>query len=173
MISPDNLDRNFTIAELNQLSQADFVAVLGEVFEATPAIADQAWHRRPFIDRADLHQRMVEVVQTLDQAQQMALIRAHPDLGSKAKMAEASVQEQAGVGLDRLSPADYDRFQSLNAQYKQQFEFPFIIAVKHQTQASILEAFERRLQNTLAQEQAQALAEICQIARFRLEALVS
>ena len=167
-----DLNRTYSIVELNQLSQDGFTAVLGPIFEATPTIAHQAWQSRPFADVTDLHQRMVAVVRSMDRAQQVALIRAHPDLGSKAKMAEASVQEQAGVGLDRLSPDEYDRFQSLNVQYKQQFEFPFIIAVKNQTKTSILEAFDRRLQNSPAQELEQALAEICRIARFRLEALV-
>ena len=166
-------DPTYTIAQLNQLTPDDFVAILGEVFEATPTIARQAWSDRPFADVADLHQRLVAVVQSLDRVQQIALIQAHPDLGSKAKMAEASVQEQAGIGLDRLSPAEYDRFQLLNAQYKQQFGFPFIIAVKNQTKTSILEAFDRRLKNTSEQECEQALTEIFQIARFRLEALVA
>ncbi len=44
---------------------------------------------------------MVGVVEAMSQDEQLALIRAHPDLGSKVKMAAASVQEQAGVGLDR------------------------------------------------------------------------
>jgi len=162
----------YTIAELNQASLEEFVAALGAVFEDTPAIARQAWEQRPFTDSADLHQCMVTIVQELDRQAQIALIRAHPDLGSKAKMAEASVQEQAGAGLDRLSPAEYDRFQSLNDRYKQKFAFPFIIAVKHHTKTSILEAFDQRLRNTVDQELAQALTEIFQIAQFRLLALI-
>ena len=160
----------YLIAQLNQMTQDKFVAALGAIFEHTPAIAAQAWENRPFTDAADLHQRMVTVVRGMNRAQQIALIRAHPDLGSKAKMAIASVQEQSGVGLDRLSPAEYDRFQSLNQRYKQQFEFPFIIAVKNHTKTSILEAFDRRLLNTPEQELEQALAEIFQIAQFRLAA---
>ena len=162
----------YLIAQLNQMTQDEFVAALGAIFEHTPTIAAQAWEHRPFVDAADLHQHMVTVVRGMNRAQQIALIRAHPDLGSKAKMAIASVQEQSGVGLDRLSPAEYDRFQSLNQRYKQQFEFPFIIAVKNHTKTSILEAFDRRLLNTAEQELEQALAEIFQIAQFRLAATV-
>ena len=69
----------------------------------------------------------------MNNKEQLALIKAHPDLGSKAKMAETSVQEQAGVGLDRLSEAEYQRFQSLNQAYKDKFDFPFIVAVKYHT----------------------------------------
>lgn len=162
----------YLIAQLNQMSQEAFVDALGTVFEQTPAIAYQAWCQRPFANRMELHQRMVHAVKAMSQQEQLALIQAHPDLGSKAKMAEASVQEQAGVGLDRLSPSEYERFQTLNRAYKDKFGFPFIVAVKNHTKDSILEAFERRLKNTVEAEKEQALAEIFQIAQFRLLQLI-
>lgn len=162
----------YSLAEINQLSQEAFVAVLGPVFEETPAIAHHVWHQRPFASLAELHQRMVQWVEQMSREDQLALVRAHPDLGIKAHMAEASVQEQAGVGLDRLTPEEYQRFHDLNQTYKAQFGFPFIIAVRNQTKFSILEAFERRLHNSETAELAQALSEIAQIARFRLEAKI-
>jgi 2-oxo-4-hydroxy-4-carboxy-5-ureidoimidazoline decarboxylase len=163
----------YSIAQLNQMNQADFVAALGAVFEETPAIAQEAWTQRPFTDLTDLQQAMIDVVSVMTEAEQLALIRAHPDLGSKAKMAEASVKEQTGAELDRLTSEDYDRLQTLNQAYKAKFGFPFIVAVKNHTKASILEAFDRRLQNTPAVEAKQALAEIIQIASFRLAGLIA
>lgn len=162
----------YSIAQLNQMTQDEFVAALGAVFEDTPAIAQVAWNQRPFATTADLHQAMGAIVHQMTQAEQLALIRAHPDLGSKAKMAEASVQEQSSVGLDRLTPAEYDRFHTANEAYKAKFGFPFIIAVKQHTKDSILDAFDRRLHHSPEAEIAQALTEITQIARFRLEALI-
>lgn len=162
----------YTIPQLNQMSQAELVEALGSIFEDTPTIAAQAWFDRPFLDLEDLHRKMVQVVQNLSEAEQRALICAHPDLGSKAKMAAASVQEQAGAGLDRLTPAEYDRFQDLNQRYKSRFGFPFIIAVKHHTKTSILQAFEQRLHHSLETEHQQALTEIATIAQFRLQAII-
>jgi 2-oxo-4-hydroxy-4-carboxy-5-ureidoimidazoline decarboxylase len=162
----------YSIAILNQLSQAEFVAAIGAVFEDTPAIAAQAWMQRPFADLTDLHQKLVAVLQQLNATEQLALICAHPDLGSKLKMAEASVQEQAGAGLDRLSSEEFDRFQQLNQRYKAEFGFPFIIAVRNHTKASILTAFDRRLQNSVEAERQQALTEISQIAHLRLLNLI-
>ncbi|MFN5765028.1 MAG: 2-oxo-4-hydroxy-4-carboxy-5-ureidoimidazoline decarboxylase, partial [Pseudanabaena sp.] len=104
---------------------------------------------------------------------QLKLICAHPDLGSKFKMAEASVQEQSTVGLDQLSATEYDRFQYLNQAYKDKFAFPFIIAVRNHTKDSILKAFEQRLLNNLEVEKKQAIAEIIEIARWRLILAVS
>ena len=162
----------YSIKELNQMSQADFVKHLGAVFEETPTIAQQAWQQRPFVDVDDLHQKMVTIVNAMSQTEQLALIRAHPDLGTKAKMAAASVQEQSGVGLDRLTAQDYARFQSLNQAYQTKFGFPFIVAVKNHTQSSILEAFEKRLEHSFSTEITQALTEISTIAHFRLVGLI-
>lgn len=163
---------SYAIADLNQLDQNRFVAAFGAVFEETPLIAAQAWEQRPFQDIDHLHRTMVEIVQNLSPEQQLQLICVHPDLAGKVKMAAASVQEQAGAGLDRLSPAEFDRFQALNRAYKEKFGFPFIIAVRNHTKASILEAFEQRLQNPIAAERQQALTEIAEIARFRLGDLI-
>ncbi len=164
-------NQQYAIAQLNQMSQGSFTAALGEIWEETPEIANQTWHSRPFKDIDALYQAMVAVVNNMSDAEQVALIKAHPDLGSKTKMAEASVQEQAGVGLDRLSESEYQRFQFFNQAYKDKFNFPFIIAVKDQTKDSILAAFETRLKNTLGLEKQQALSEISKIAQLRLETL--
>jgi 2-oxo-4-hydroxy-4-carboxy-5-ureidoimidazoline decarboxylase len=164
---------SYSIAQLNQMSQTEFVEVLGAVFEETPVIAQAAWHQRPFANVTELHQQMVAIVTAMSPAEQLALICAHPDLGSKAKMAEASVQEQTGVGLDRLTASEYEQFQTLNAAYKEKFGFPFIVAVKNHTKDSILEAFQHRLSHTSEAEIVQCLAEIAEIAEFRLFDLVN
>ncbi len=163
----------YTLTALNQMTEAEFTQALGGIFEQTPAIAARAWQARPFPSLDDLHASLVAVVESLSAAEQLALIRAHPDLGSKTQMAPASVQEQAGAGLDRLTPAEYEQFQTLNRAYRDRFGFPFLIAVKDRDKHSILAAFQSRLQNEPERERDRALAEIYQIARFRLAALVA
>jgi 2-oxo-4-hydroxy-4-carboxy-5-ureidoimidazoline decarboxylase len=162
----------YSLVELNQLSQEEFTQALGAIFEHTPAIARSTWDDRPFASTADLYAKMVTVVSAMTQAEKLALIQAHPDLGSKAKMAEASVSEQAGAGLDKLSVEEFDRFQFLNRSYREKFNFPFIVAVKKHTKTSILEAFKQRLDNSPETEMQQAVAEICEIARFRLDSAI-
>lgn len=158
---------------LNQMNQAEFTEALGSIFEHTPEIAAQAWLERPFDDVAKLHQVMATITENMSESDQLKLICAHPDLGSKFKMAEASVQEQSTVGLDQLSSNEYSRFQQLNDAYKQKFGFPFIIAVRNHTKDSILAAFEQRLENTITLERKQAIAEIIEIARWRLVLAIS
>ena len=86
-------------------------------------------------------------------------------------MADASVQEQRGAGLDQCSPEEFDAFQRLNAAYNARFGFPFIIAVKGLSRGDILAAFEERLENDAETEFATAIAQIHRIAGFRLAAL--
>jgi 2-oxo-4-hydroxy-4-carboxy-5-ureidoimidazoline decarboxylase len=159
---------SYEIATLNQMSQAEFTEVLGSIFEHTPEIAAEAWRSQPFADVQSLHQVMTTIVLQMSDAAQLKLICAHPDLGSKFKMAAASVQEQSTIGLDQLSATEYDRFQYLNQAYKDKFVFPFIVAVRNHTKDSILKAFEQRLQNNLEVEKKYAIAEIIEIARWRL-----
>lgn len=158
--------------ELNKIECAEFVAVLGSIFEESPAIAQQAWEKIPFATVESLYQCMVAIMNGMTVDEQVLLMRSHPDLGSKARMADASVKEQAGVGLDQLTPEEYQQFQELNHAYQERFGFPFIVAVKNHTKASILKAFQTRLGNSVEAERSQALAEIGQIARFRLDEIL-
>ena len=100
--------------------------------------------------------------------EQLALLRAHPDLGARARMSDASTGEQAGAGLDSLSRADFDRLHTLNAAYRDRFGFPFLFAVKGRSAIDILEALEARLHASVEDELAEALRQVSRIAWFRL-----
>ena len=162
-----------TLTALNQMDQERFTQVLGEIFEHTPAIAHQTWPDRPFSSVQALHQAMVTAMQALSTEEQLNLIRAHPDLGTKAKMTDSSVQEQASAGLDHLSPEEFATFATLNQAYRDQFQFPFIVAVKEHTKTSILEAFRQRLTHDFDTERRTALTEIAKITGYRLAALIT
>ncbi len=162
----------YSLEKLNAMSQTEFTQVLGDIWEDTPEIAANSWFSRPFTDFEDLYNSMVNIVEEMSEDKQLALIKAHPDLGSKAKMAEASVKEQAGVGLDSLNKEEYNFLLSLNQKYKAKFDFPFIIAVKNHTLESIFQSFSDRLKNSQSAETNTALSEIKKIARFRLDEVI-
>ncbi len=159
----------YALSALNQMNQAEFITALGAIFEDSPWVAEKAWLKQPFANTQTLYHTIVDIVKNSSSEQKLTLIRAHPDLGSKAKMAEASVKEQAGVGLDCLTSSEYEQFNRLNENYKAKFGFPFIIAVKNHTKASILTSFEQRLNHSLETEKTTALEEIYKIAQFRLD----
>jgi len=121
----------------------------------------------------DRHADLLAVMYAATPDEQLALIRAHPELAGKAAidrtLTEASAAEQASAGLDRLTPQEYDRFHALNAAYRERFGFPFIICVRLTDKAGILAAMERRLGHTREEEIATALGQIGEIVRLRLQ----
>ena len=164
-----------SLEALNRFGRDEFRRLLGEVFEHSPWVAERAFDTRPFASVEALHAAMVAAVRRASREEQLALIRAHPDLAGKAARASAmsatSVAEQSSAGLDRLTDEEYARFERLNDAYREKFGFPFIIAVRRHDKRAILAAFEARLRNGLDDEVRAALAQIAEIARLRLDAL--
>lgn len=166
----------FRLETLNAMDEAAFVAALGEIFEHGAWVARAVAAARPFPGVTELHDAMMRAVRAASAAEQLALIAGHPELGGKVARAgdltEASRHEQGSLGLDRLSDAEYTRFEELNAAYKARFGFPFIICVRRHTRDSILANFARRLANNREHEIETALVEIGYITRLRLVAAV-
>jgi 2-oxo-4-hydroxy-4-carboxy-5-ureidoimidazoline decarboxylase len=158
-----------TLTDLNAGSKDTFVAALGGVFEQSPWVAEQAWAQRPFASLDALHAAMTHVVGSATEAEQLALLCAHPDLGTRARVSDASTGEQRGAGLDRLTPDEFARLQRLNAEYRGRFGFPFLFAVKGSTTHDVLSALAARATRTRDEEFAEALQQVYKIARFRLE----
>ncbi|MDJ0940164.1 MAG: 2-oxo-4-hydroxy-4-carboxy-5-ureidoimidazoline decarboxylase [Woeseiaceae bacterium] len=158
------------------MNDSDFIERYGGIYEHSPWVAERA--RRWLEDDASLESIatcMADCVDNASPEQQLALIRAHPDLAGRAQIAgeltPASTSEQASAGLDRCSEAEYTRFQDLNERYTTKFGFPFVMAVRDRSRVEILDAFEQRLDNDYETEFETALVEIHRIARLRLEML--
>jgi 2-oxo-4-hydroxy-4-carboxy-5-ureidoimidazoline decarboxylase len=161
-----------TIAELSARDRDAFVEALGWVFEDSPWVAERAWARRPFASLDELYTVMVDIVQKAPPPEQLALLRAHPDLGTRARISEASTGEQHGAGLDRLTAGEYERLQRLNDQYRRNFGFPFLFAVKGRTKEDVLTSLEARVGRSRDEEFEEALRQVYTIARVRLEEVV-
>src|SRR5256885_11399833 len=98
-------------AELNSLEEDEFVAHLGAVFEHSPWVAERAWLRRPFQSIEELHGAMMEVVREAGFDEQLALVRAHPELAGREAAEGAltahSSGEQGRLGFTALSAAEF------------------------------------------------------------------
>ena len=162
-----------TIRQLNALGRSGFVDALGGTFEESPWVAERAFELRPFDGLEAIHSAMAGVVARATREEQIALLRAHPDLGSRARMSDASAGEQAGAGLDRLSPVEFTELQRLNGAYRERFGFPFILAVKGSSARQILDALRTRIAHGVDEEFAEALGQVGRIAWFRLEKTLS
>jgi beta-ureidopropionase / N-carbamoyl-L-amino-acid hydrolase len=160
--------------ELNHLPAEQFVEALSGVFERSPWVAQRAAGQRPFATGLDLHEALCAAVDEARSEEQLELIRAHPELASRAAihglLTPESNREQQGAGLTACSPEEYARLQALNREYREKHGFPFVLAVKGHTRASIIATLAQRLTNSTEAEQRVALAEIARIALFRLTA---
>ncbi|PKM40266.1 MAG: OHCU decarboxylase, partial [Gammaproteobacteria bacterium HGW-Gammaproteobacteria-1] len=150
-----------TLDQLNHLDHAAFVATLGGIFEHSPWVAERVVAQRPFASVDALHGAMCAVVDDASEAEQLALIRAHPQLAGKAairnELTAASRSEQRGAGLDQCSPDEFTRITELNDAYQQRFGFPFILAVRGHGRDSIIANMAERLNNAPTHEHDEAL----------------
>jgi 2-oxo-4-hydroxy-4-carboxy-5-ureidoimidazoline decarboxylase len=157
--------------KVSSLSHPDFLIRFGPVYEHSPWVAEGVWPAAATGGLDDPHAlatAMRAVVDAAPHEMKLALVRAHPELASRTRMAEASVKEQSGAGLDQCTPDEFAAFQQLNGAYNARFGFPFIVAVKGLTRADILEAFVARLANDPDTEFETAIGQIHRIAGFRL-----
>jgi len=163
----------------SQMDREAFVARFGGIFEHSPWIAERAHALElgPAHDTAaGLHNALARMFRSATRAERLGVLRAHPDLAGKLAQARRltpeSTAEQASAALDALTDDERATFQRLNADYVARHGFPFIIAVRDNTKASILAAFEARIANDSATEFATACAQVERIAELRLKDLL-
>ena len=159
----------------SQMDRGAFVASYGSIFEHSAWIADRAFDLElgPAHDTAGgLHNALTRMFRSASEAERLGVLTAHPDLAGKLAQAKRltaeSTAEQAGAGLDALTDAERKAFVDLNTAYAAKFGFPFIIAVRDHTKASIMAAFQRRAENDRDTEFTEACRQVERIAEFRL-----
>jgi 2-oxo-4-hydroxy-4-carboxy-5-ureidoimidazoline decarboxylase len=162
------------ISEINTLSEAAFVMLLGGVFEHSPWVAQRTWPFRPFQSLAQLHSAMCRTMWRATAEEQISLIRSHPDLGDRlSTLTPTSAGEQAAAGLHELSDEERLQVSTLNAAYKAKFGFPFILCARLHDKHTMLAAFGGRLPQPRSSEIETALREIEKIAELRLNSIVA
>ena len=164
-----------TLARPSAMDRDAFVAAFGGVFEHSAWVAEGA---HALVSKGDdtaagVHQALVKVFRLANEEQRLGVLMAHPDLAGKlaaaGRLTAESTAEQAGAGLDMLTDDERAAFVKLNQAYKSKFGFPFIIAVKDHSKASILDAFHRRIGHDRATEFAEACRQVERIAELRLQ----
>ena len=163
----------------SRMGRDEFVQRFGSIFEHSPWIAERAFEFElgPAHDSAGgLHNALSRAFRSASESERLGVLTAHPDLAGKLaqakRLTEESTKEQASAGLDALTDAERARFTELNTTYVEKFGFPFIIAVRDNDKASILEAFETRIANNRDQEFLTACKQVERIAWYRLHDLL-
>nr|WP_253746542.1 MULTISPECIES: allantoinase PuuE [unclassified Ruegeria] len=159
----------------SQMDRTAFVEAFGGIFEHSAWIAERAFDLElgPAHDTAGgLHNALTRMFRSASEDERLGVLTAHPDLAGKLaqakRLTQESTSEQASAGLDALTDAERETFTDLNQRYTQTFGFPFIIAVRDHNKASILEAFQRRIEQDRTTEFAEACRQVERIAEFRL-----
>lgn len=160
----------------SEMDRETFVAEFGGVFEHSPWIAEDAHALElgPMHDSAvGVHAALVRIFRTAPRDRRLEVLAAHPDLAGKLaqakRLTDESTAEQASAGLDALTDEERATFTKLNDDYTSKFGFPFIIAVRDNTKASIMEAFRRRIDSDRDAEFAEACRQVERIAELRLQ----
>jgi OHCU decarboxylase len=161
-----------TPGQINALGLQEFVDLLGGIYEHSTWVAEHVWHKRPFQSRDELRGLMRLEVEGAGRDRQLALLRAHPDLGTRAKIGEYSAREQKGARLDQLTTDEYATLIAINREYREKFGFPFIYAVRGSFKEDIPTALTIRLESDPEEEFRSALREVHRIAAFRLQDLI-
>ena len=176
-MSPTVQANTLNLNTLNEADAAAFAQHLNGIYEHSPWVGERAAALRPFASLHALKHALVSVVRQASREEQLALIRAHPELAGKAMVAKSltaeSTHEQSTAGLTHCSPEEFAHLQQLNADYNARFGWPFILAVRGPrglglSRQEIISTFERRLQGSAAFEFAEVLRNIHRIAEIRL-----
>jgi OHCU decarboxylase len=159
----------------SDMDRAAFVDAFGGIFEHSPWVAEGAFDLElgPTHDTAaGIHQMLTRVFRSASDDKRLAVLVAHPDLAGKLAEAKqltaSSTAEQASAGLDALTDTERETLTGFNTAYTEKFGFPFIIAVRDNTKATIIEAFQRRISQDRVTEFAEACRQVERIAELRL-----
>jgi len=123
---------------------------------------------RAIIDRARA------ILPTMSEAEQIAVINAHPRIGEqpervKAQSAQSFREQGGGYDRDTTPPDVFLRLANLNEEYEQKFGFRFVVFVNRRPKEALIPILEARLRSTRDEERRTALREILAIAEDRLK----
>ena len=114
--------------------------------------------------------RAAQILAELGEADQIAVINAHPRIGAPAERVRAqsahAFREQ-GYDGDTTPPEVLLRLAHLNEEYEQKFGFRFVVFVNRRPKTALVPVLEARLRGSRAEELRTALADIVAIAEDR------
>ncbi len=139
------------------------------LFEHAGPLLERLRVEEPFASGAAMLARAREILQTLSEAEQIAVINAHPRIGERADKVSALSFREQGYDRDTTPPEVFRRLAVLNEEYEQKFGFRFVVFVNRRSKEAIVPMLEARLRGSRDEERRTALREILAIAEDRLK----
>ena len=141
-----------TIEKINNLNKSDFIGIFVNVFEKSDWIAEKVFDLKPFKNNEDIFLKIIGIYENSDKNIILRIFNSNPELVVEKKLTSNSKSEQSNARLNECTNEEYNEFKKLNIDYKNKFNFPFIIAVKGKHKTEILNSFKQRIQNSLDEE---------------------
>ena len=160
------------IKKINSLDKSEFLSIFGNVFEKSKWISEKVFDLKPFKDSNSFISEIIGIYENSDKNIILRIFNSHPELVVEKKLTSNSKSEQSNARLNECTNEEYNEFKKLNIDYKNKFNFPFIIAVKGKHKTEILNSFKQRIQNSLDEEFFEAKKQVKKIASFRLEEIL-
>jgi 2-oxo-4-hydroxy-4-carboxy--5-ureidoimidazoline (OHCU) decarboxylase len=157
-----------TVGELNEVSVPTFTEAVAMLFERAPRFGAWLAAARPFASDDDLMKAAARIAHRMAEADQVELINAHPRLGDRDRLSDASRREQ-GAAAD---PVDRE-LAKLNAAYENRFGFRYLVYVAGRPRETLITEFHAALARDRSFELRRALDDTLAIAASRLHYLRS
>jgi OHCU decarboxylase len=159
-----------SVGELNEVSAPAFRDAVAMLFEPAPRFAAWLAASRPFAGDEDLLKAAARIAHRMADEEKVELINAHPRLGGRDRLSEASRREQGapGGGPDRDDDPVAAELDELNAAYEAKFGFRYLVYVAGRERTALLPEFRAALHRDRASEMRRALDDTLAIAANRL-----
>jgi 2-oxo-4-hydroxy-4-carboxy-5-ureidoimidazoline decarboxylase len=162
-----------SVGELNEVSVPAFREAVAMLFEPAPRFAAWLAAARPFAADEDMLKAAARIAHRMADEEKVELINAHPRLGARDRLSEASRREQDAS--DDVPDAGPDpvaaELAELNAAYEARFGFRYLVYVAGRERAALLPEFRAALNRGRADEMRRALDDTLAIAANRLHYL--
>jgi len=139
------------------------------LFENAGPLLERLRAEEPFPNARVMLARAREILGELSEAEQIAVINAHPRIGERPEKVSALSFKEQGYDRDTTPPEVLLRLATLNEEYEQKFGFRFVVFVNRRSKEAIVPILEARLRGARDEERRTALREIVAIAEDRLQ----
>ena len=177
LILGDNMSNKTFIFLSKKISKTKIIELLKSIYEHSPWVPEKLFSNdvNEILNKEYLQQKMKSIVENASKKEKLDLIKSHPELGNKLKkideLTEFSKKEQKSAGLDQCNEEEFEVLTQLNKQYRNKFQFPFIIAVKGLSKNDIINEMKKRVHNSEEEEFDTAMKQIHKIASLRINDL--
>ncbi len=141
------------------------------LFEGSTPLVERLRVEGPFDTNEEMLARARAILGELSEAEQIAVINAHPRIGERPERVRAQsslAYREQGYERDDTPSDVFRELARLNAEYERKFGFRFVVFVNRRSKAALVPVLEARLRRSREQELATALADIVAIAEDRL-----